>query len=238
MNSKRCKVGVPQGSKLGLVLSLVMVNNLMMIFKQEALFDEIPSFSTNSWPKRNFDNISANFRGMYCFERLELSVTYSLIALMQLEISSENLFYAANIRGNNLLQLFILSKRFGWICGSVLLYVKLPWNFPLRFESSAWPMLFATMATLSVSIVSMRLGSFTYSTFGKLFYKKTKKPLHKQGLHPAEIPKALKRDGLLGFTTRIIWKLHLTSFVVNLPRLGRPQKLSMEANSVCINCAK
>ena len=26
-------------------------------------------------------------------------------------------------------------KRFGWICGSVLLYVKLPWNFPLRFES-------------------------------------------------------------------------------------------------------
>ena len=55
---------------------------------------------------------------------------------------------------------------------------KLPWNFPLRFESSAWPMLFATMATLSVSIVSMRLGSFTYSTFGshrgqsfELFYK-------------------------------------------------------------------
>ena len=72
----------------------------------------------------------------------------------------------------------------------------------------------------------------------KLFYKKTKKPLHKQGLHPAEIPKALKRDGLLGFTTRIIWKLRLTSFVVNLPRSGRPQKLSMEVNSVCRNCAK
>ena len=104
-----------------------------------------------------------------------------------------NLFYAANIRGNNLLQLFILSKRFGWICGSVLLYVKLPWNFP---------------------------------------------PLHKQGLHPAEILKALKCDGLLGFTTRIIWKLHFTSFMVNLPRSGRPQKLSMEANSVCRNCAK
>ena len=120
-------------------------------------FDEIPSFSTNSWPKRNFDNISANFRGMYCFERLELSATYSLMALMRLEISSENSFYAANIRGDNSLQLFILSKRFGWICGSVLLYVKLPWNFPQRFESSAWPMLFATMATLSVSIVSMRL---------------------------------------------------------------------------------
>ena len=142
-------------------------------------FEEIPSFWTNSWPKRNVDDISANFRGMYCFERLELSATYSLMALMRLEISSENSFYAANIRGDNSLQLFILSKRFGWICGSVLLYVKLPWNFPQRFESSAWPMLFATMATLSVSIVLMRLGSFTYSTFGchrgksfKLFYQK------------------------------------------------------------------
>ena len=124
-------------------------------------FDEIPSFSTNSWPKRNFDNISANFRGMYCFERLELSATYSLMALMQLEILSKTSFYAANIRGDNSLQLFILSKRFGWICGSVLLYIKLPWNFPLQFESSTWPtcMLFATMATLSVSIVSMGLGS-------------------------------------------------------------------------------
>ena len=149
-------------------------------------FGEIPSFSTNSWPKRNFNNISANFRGMYCFERLELLATYSLMALMWLKIKSGTSFYAANIQGNNSLQLFILSKRFGWICGSVLLYVKLPWNFPLRLESSAWPMLFATMATLSVSIVSMHLGSFTYSTFGshrgqsfKLFYKKTKKPLHK-----------------------------------------------------------
>ena len=149
----------------------------------------------NSWPKRNFDNISASFRGMYCFEQLELSATYSLMALMRL------------------------------MC--------------------LWLMLFATMATLSVSIVLMRLGSFTYSTFGshcgqsfKLFYKKIKKPLHKQGLHPAEIPKVLKRDGLLGFTMHIIWKLCLTSFMANLPWLGRPQKLSMEANSVCRNCAK
>ena len=146
----------------------------------------------NSWPKWNFDDISASFQGMYCFEQLELSATYSLMALMRLKISSENLFYAVNIWGDNSLQLFILSKRFGWICGLVLIYVKLPWNFPQRFESSAWPMLFATMATLSVSIVLMRLGSFTYSTFGshcgqsfKLFYKKIKKPLHKQGLHPA-----------------------------------------------------
>ena len=65
------------------------------------------------------------------------------------------------------------------------------------------PMLFATMATLSVSIVLMHLGSFMYSTFGshrgqsfKLLYKKIK-ILHKQGLHPAEILKVLKHKGLL-----------------------------------------
>ena len=108
--------------------------------------------------------------------------------LVRPEISSENSFYAANIRGENSLLLFILSKRFGWICGLVLLYVKLPWNFPLRFESFARPMLFATMATLSVSIVSMHLGSFTY----------------------------------------------ITGSVANLPWSGRPQKLSMEANSVYV----
>ena len=112
---------------------------------------------------------------MYCFERLELSATFFLMVLMRLEISSENLFYVANIQGDNSLQFFILSKRFGL----VLLYVKLTWNFLPRFESSAQPILFAIMPTLSVSIVSMHLGSFMYSTFGshhgqsfKLFYKK------------------------------------------------------------------
>ena len=194
----------------------------------------------SSWPKRNFDDNSANFRDMYCFERLELSATYSLMALMRLEISSLNSFYAANIRSDNSLQLFILSKRFGWICGSVLLYVKLPWNFPLRFESSAWPMLFATMATLSVSIVSMRLESFTYSTFGshrgqsfKLFYIKNQ----------ARPPPSWNTESVeTGQVTRFYYahhlKLRFTGFVANLPRSGRPQKLSMEANSVCRNCAK
>ena len=104
------------------------------------------------------------------------------------------------------------------------------------------------MATLSVSIVSMRLGSFTYSTFGshrclsfKLFCKKKIKILHKQGLHPAEILKALKREGLpvsFSSTTCIIRMLHLTGSMANLPRSGRPQKLSMEANTVCENSAK
>ena len=108
-------------------------------------------------------------------------------------------------------------------------------------------MLFATMTTLSLSIVSMRLGSFTYSTFVshrgqsfKLFYKKIK-ILHKQGLHPAEILKVLKREGLLvsfSSTTRIIWKLRLNGSVANLPRSVRPQMLSIEANSVWGNSAK
>ena len=89
-------------------------------------FDGIPSFSKNSWPKQNFNDIYMNFRGMYCFERLKLLVTYSLMVIMWLEISSKNS-----------LQLFILSKRFGWMCGLVLLYEKLPWNFPLWFETSA-----------------------------------------------------------------------------------------------------
>ena len=168
------------------------------------------------------------------------------MALMRLEISSKNLFYAANNRGNNLLQLFILSKRFGRICGSVLLYVKLPGNFPLWFESSVWPMLFATMAHNTQCIKCVDAFGIIYVLYFfsyrgqsfKLFYKKTKKPLHKQALHPAEIPEALKRDGLLGFTMHIIWKLRFTSFVVNLPQSGRPQKLSMEANSVCRKCAK
>ena len=147
------------------------------------------------------------------------------MALMRLEISSENSFYAANIRGDNSLQFFILSKRFGWICGLVLLYVKLPWNFPLRFKSSARPMLFATMATLRVSTHSLLLVVIVAKVSN--YSTKKIKILHKQGLHPAEILKALKRDGLPGFTTRIIWKLRLTDFVTKLPRSGRPQKLSI-----------
>ena len=57
------------------------------------------------------------------------------------------------------------------------------------------------MATLSVAIMLMHLGSFTYPTFGshcgksfKLCYRKNQDP---QGLHPAEILKVLKRKGLL-----------------------------------------
>ena len=65
---------------------------------------------------------------------------------------------------------------------------KTPLEFPAPIWVSARPMLFATMATLSVSIVSMHLGSFTY----------------------------------------------ITGSVANLPWSGRPQKLSMEANSVYV----
>ena len=58
--------------------------------------------------------------------------------------------------------------------------------------------------------------------------------LNKQGLHPAEIFKLLKGEGLLvsfASVTRIIKKLQLTGSVANLPRSGRPRKLSVEANA-------
>ena len=58
--------------------------------------------------------------------------------------------------------------------------------------------------------------------------------LHKQGLHPAGIFTSLKSEGLsvsFSSVTRIIKKLHITGSVKNLPRSGRPQKLSIEAKA-------
>ena len=58
--------------------------------------------------------------------------------------------------------------------------------------------------------------------------------LYKQGLHPAEIFKLLKGERLLvsfASVTRIIKKLQLTGSVANLPRSGRPRKLSVAANA-------
>ena len=58
--------------------------------------------------------------------------------------------------------------------------------------------------------------------------------LHKQGLHPAGIFTSLKSEGLsvsFSSVTRIIKKLRFTGSVKNLPRSGRPQKLSTEAKA-------
>ena len=58
--------------------------------------------------------------------------------------------------------------------------------------------------------------------------------LHKQDLRPAEIFQLLKSEGLLvsfASVTRIIKKLQLTGSVANLPRSGRPTKLSAEAKA-------
>ena len=58
--------------------------------------------------------------------------------------------------------------------------------------------------------------------------------LYSQGFHPAGIFKTLKSEGLqvsLSGITRLIKKLCLNSFVANLPRSGRPKKLSMEARA-------
>ena len=58
--------------------------------------------------------------------------------------------------------------------------------------------------------------------------------LHNQGFHLAGIFKTLKSKGLqvsLSGITRLIKKLRLTGSVADLPRSGRPKKLSMEARA-------
>ena len=68
-----------------------------------------------------------------------------------------------------------------------------------------------------------------------LTYARTRiKLLHKQGLHPAGIFTSLKSEGLsvsFSSVTRIIKRLRITGSVSNLPRSGRPQKLSIEAKA-------
>ena len=57
---------------------------------------------------------------------------------------------------------------------------------------------------------------------------------HNQGLHPAGILKTLKGEGFvvsLSGISRMIKKLRLTDSVANLPRSGRPRKLSVEARA-------
>ena len=58
--------------------------------------------------------------------------------------------------------------------------------------------------------------------------------LHKQGLHPAGIFRSLKNEGLLVSLTsisRIVKKVQTTGSVANLPRSGRPTKLSVDAKA-------
>ena len=58
--------------------------------------------------------------------------------------------------------------------------------------------------------------------------------LHKQGLLPAELFRSLKAEGLLvsiSSIVRIIKKLKITGSVANLPRSGRPTKISEGAKA-------
>ena len=186
---------------------------------------------------------------MYRFEWLELLATYSLMVLMRLKFRAK-IHSIWQIFGTKICcYCSFFSKRFGWICGLVLLYAKLTWNFQLRFESrrhlcclqpwqhSVYQLCWCVwdhLCTLLLVVIMAKVSN--YST-------KKIKILHKQGLHPAEILKALKCEGLLvsfSSTTCIIRKLHLTltGSLANLPWSGRPQKLSMEMNSVCGNSAK
>ena len=66
-------------------------------------------------------------------------------------------------------------------------------------------------------------------------YTRTRiEPPQKQGLHPAEILRLLKTKGLavsLASVVGIIKKLKTTGSVANLPRSGRPAKISDEAKA-------
>ena len=83
------------------------------------------------------------------------------------------------------------------------------------------------------SIIPLQLSCGNHAKISN--YTRTQiKLLYKQGLHQAEIFKLLKGEGLLvsfASVTRIIKKLQLTGSVANLPRSGRPRKLSVEANA-------
>ena len=66
-------------------------------------------------------------------------------------------------------------------------------------------------------------------------YTRTRIELHhKQGLYPAGIFRSLKSEGLLvclASVSQIIKKLQITGSVANLPRSGRPAKLSVDAKA-------
>ena len=151
-----------------------------------------------------------------------------------------------NIRGENLLLLFILLKKM-WLnlwFGTDL--CKIPMEFPTTIVVSTtyvvcnhnkmvyqlcqciWDHLHILLLVIIVAKVSHNS-------------RKKNKILHKKGLHPAKILKALKCKGLsesFSSIMRIIRKLCLTGSVANLPQSGRLQKLSAEANSVGRNSAK
>ena len=104
--------------------------------------------------------------------------------------------------------------------------------------------LFATMATHGIPMLRKQFShSFIHWSRSTLVvimpkissYTRTRiELLYSQGFHPAGIFKTLKSEGLqvsLSGITRLIKKLRLNSFVANLPRSGRPKKLSMEARA-------
>ena len=76
-----------------------------------------------------------------------------------------NIHSVVNFWGENSFLLFILLKKIWLNLWFITALCKTPMEFPATIPVSTQPMLFATMATLSVLIVSMRLGSFMYSTF-------------------------------------------------------------------------
>ena len=149
-------------------------------------FAKIPSFSTNSWPLKNFDNISVNFWGTYSFDRLKLLVRYSSRTFMPLRINRAKIHsplwillpkFLATVQSSQkdlvefvvcncvmwerkqLKSVPLTESCHPWVHNSLCLclcYWKLNTQKLYRLDRE-WLILFAAMATLSVSVLCMHL---------------------------------------------------------------------------------
>ena len=100
---------------------------------------------------------------MYCFERLELFRDKFLDGVNATRNFERKFVLCGEFSGRKFVVLFILLKKIWLNLWLVTTLCNTPIKFPAMIPVSARPILFATMATQVV--VSMRLGSFMYSTF-------------------------------------------------------------------------
>ena len=96
-----------------------------------------------------------------------------------------------------------------------------------------WQCLYVTIVKSCLVSLAFKLSQLTMPKVS--IYTRTRiELLQKEGLHPAGIFKVLKREGLsVSFPSvaRIVKKLQTTGTLANLPRSGRPSKLSTEAKA-------
>ena len=96
-----------------------------------------------------------------------------------------------------------------------------------------WQCLYVTIVKSCLVSLAFKLSQLTMPKVS--IYTRTRiELLQKEGLHPAGIFKVLKREGLsVSFPSvaRIVKKLQTIGTLANLPRSGRPSKLSTEAKA-------